>query len=138
MRGTKKRRVGGKMSKPNLQQFREELDQVNLELLELINKRGEIVKKTAQAKGNHGADKKYDPVRERDMLEMIKKKNEGPFKNATIIHLFKEIFKAGLELQEKDHSKDLLVSRKRKNENTIIDINGAKFGDGDPHYIFGP
>lgn len=126
------------MTKPNLQRFREELDQVNLELLELINKRGDIVKKTAQAKGNHGADKKYDPVRERDMLELIKNNNEGPFKNATVIHLFKEIFKAGLELQEKDHSKELLVSRKRKTEDTIIDINGAKFGDGDPHYIFGP
>lgn len=127
-----------KMSINKLETLREELDQVNLEILDLINKRGELVKKTALAKENHGADKKYDPVRERDMLEHIKNKNEGPFQNATIIHLFKEIFKAGLELQEKDYSKDLLVSRKRKTEDTIIDINGATFGSDKPHYIFGP
>lgn len=126
------------MSKAKLEQLRSELDKVNLEILELINKRGELVKQTAQAKENHGADKKYDPVRERDMLELIKKNNTGPFKNVTIIHLFKEIFKAGLELQEKDHTNDLLVSRKHKIDNTIIDVNGAKFGDGAPHYIFGP
>lgn len=129
---------GVQLSKTKLEQLREELDQVNLDLLDLINKRGALVKETAQAKENHGADKKYDPVRERDMLELIKKKNEGPFKNATIIHLFKEIFKAGLELQEKDYSKELLVSRKRKTEDTIIDINGAKFGGDEPRFIFGP
>ncbi|WP_067841503.1 bifunctional 3-deoxy-7-phosphoheptulonate synthase/chorismate mutase [Amphibacillus sediminis] len=126
------------MSNQQLDQLRAQLDQVNLEILDLINKRGELVKQTAQVKENHGADKKYDPVRERDMLELIKKHNNGPFQDATMIHLFKEIFKAGLELQEKDHSKALLVSRERKAEDTIIDINGAAFGDGDPHYIFGP
>ncbi|MBM7542997.1 bifunctional 3-deoxy-7-phosphoheptulonate synthase/chorismate mutase [Amphibacillus cookii] len=126
------------MSNQQLDQLREQLDQVNLEILNLINKRAELVKETAHAKENHGADKKYDPVRERDMLELIKKYNNGPFQDATIIHLFKEIFKAGLELQEKDHSKELLVSRKRKAEDTIININGAAFGDGDPHFIFGP
>ena len=138
-RKVKQNGIGGfQLSKSKLEQLREELDGVNLEILELINKRGDLAKQTAQVKENHGADKKYDPVRERDMLELIKNNNEGPFKNATIIHLFKEIFKAGLELQEKDHSSDLLVSRKRKTENTIIDVNGAKFGDGAPHYIFGP
>lgn len=126
------------MSKKSLETLRKELDQINLDLLDLINRRGELVKETAQAKENHGADKKYDPVRERDMLELIKNKNEGPFKNATIIHIFKEIFKAGLELQEKDYSKELLVSRKRKTEDTVIDVNGAKFGSEEPQYIFGP
>ncbi|SDB94059.1 3-deoxy-D-arabinoheptulosonate-7-phosphate synthase /chorismate mutase [Pelagirhabdus alkalitolerans] len=126
------------MSNERLDQLRDELDQVNLEILNLINKRAELVTETAQAKENQGADKKYDPVRERDMLELIKKHNSGPFQDATIIHLFKEIFKAGLELQEKDYSKELLVSRKRKAENTIVDINGAKFGGDEPQYIFGP
>ncbi|SEO84329.1 3-deoxy-D-arabinoheptulosonate-7-phosphate synthase /chorismate mutase [Amphibacillus marinus] len=126
------------MSNQQLDQLREELDQINLEILKLINKRGELVKETAYAKENHGADKKYDPVRERDMLERIKKNNNGPFQDATIIHLFKEIFKAGLELQEKDHSKELLVSRKRKQEDTIININGDLFGDGLPHFVCGP
>ncbi|MCZ0703235.1 3-deoxy-7-phosphoheptulonate synthase/chorismate mutase [Natronobacillus azotifigens] len=126
------------MSNQELDQLREELDQVNLEILDLIKKRGKLVQQTAQVKEKQGANRNYDPVRERDMLDLIKKHNDGPFENATIIHLFKQIFKAGLELQEDDHSKALLVSRVKKAENTIVDVNGAKFGDGNPHYIFGP
>lgn len=126
------------MSNQELDQLRNELDQVNLEILNLINRRGELVQKSAQAKEKQGANRNYDPVRERDMLDLIKQHNDGPFQNATIIHLFKQIFKAGLELQEDDHSKALLVSRAKKPENTIIDINGTAFGNGNPHYIFGP
>lgn len=47
------------------------------------------------------------------MLNQILEENDGPFENSTIQHIFKEIFKAGLELQEDDHSKALLVSRKK-------------------------
>ncbi len=131
--------VGGFiMSNEQLDQLREKLDQVNLEILELINKRAELVKETGQVKEKQGANRSYDPVRERDMLNLIKQHNNGPFEDSTIIHLFKEIFKAGLELQEDDHSKALLVSRKKKAEDTVIDINGDKFGDGNQHFIFGP
>lgn len=126
------------MSNEKLDQLREDLDSVNMEILELINKRGKLVKETAKAKVNYGADKKYDPVREHQMLEKLKANNKGPFQDATIIHLFKEIFKAGLELQEKDYSKAMLVSRQRKAEDTIIDINGEKIGDGSPHFVCGP
>src|SRR5690625_3907826 len=81
---------------------------------------------------------KFDPVREREMLDLIKKHNNGPFEDATIEHIFKEIFKAGLELQEDDHRKALLVSRKKQPENTVIEINGATIGNGEVNYIFGP
>ncbi|MDX8047487.1 bifunctional 3-deoxy-7-phosphoheptulonate synthase/chorismate mutase [Gracilibacillus sp. S3-1-1] len=126
------------MSNEQLDQLREKLDQVNLEILELINKRAELVQETGQVKEKQGANRSYDPVRERDMLNLITKHNNGPFENSTIVHLFKEIFKAGLELQEDDHSKALLVSRKKKPEDTVIEINGEKFGDGNQHFIFGP
>src|SRR5690606_10484237 len=52
--------------------------------------------------------------------------------------LFKEIFKAGLELQKDDHRKALLVSRKKHPENTVVDIKGTKIGNGVPQLIFGP
>ncbi|ENH95787.1 bifunctional 3-deoxy-7-phosphoheptulonate synthase/chorismate mutase [Gracilibacillus halophilus YIM-C55.5] len=126
------------MSNEQLDQLREKLDNINLEILDLVNQRAELVKETGQVKEKQGANRNYDPVRERDMLDLITKHNDGPFENSTIVHLFKEIFKAGLELQEDDHSKALLVSRKKKPEDTVIEINGEKFGDGDPHFIFGP
>ncbi|MRH42828.1 3-deoxy-7-phosphoheptulonate synthase [Aquibacillus halophilus] len=125
------------MSNEQLDQLRVKLDDVNLEILDLINNRAELVQQIGQVKEKQGANR-FDPVRERDMLNLISKHNSGPFENSTIIHLFKEIFKAGLELQEDDHSKALLVSRKKKPEDTVIEINGEKFGDGNQHFIMGP
>ena len=52
--------------------------------------------------------------------------------------LFKQIFKAGLELQEDDHRKELLVSRKKKAEDTVINLKGEMIGTGNPHFVFGP
>src|SRR5699024_11090157 len=71
-------------------------------------------------------------------LDHIIGQNNGPFKNATIEHIFKEIFKAGLEVQEDDQQKELLVSRERKAEDTVVNINGTPFGGEDTQFIFGP
>ncbi|NMM61102.1 chorismate mutase, partial [Priestia megaterium] len=81
---------------------------------------------------------RFDPVRERQMLNAITDANKGPFEDSTIEKLFKEIFKAGLELQEDDNSKALLVSRKNKKEDTIVPVNGVPIGNGTPTFVFGP
>ncbi len=125
------------MTNGNMQDLREQLDTLNLDLLKLINKRAEIVQEIGEIKGKQST-RKFDPVRERDMLNHIVSHNDGPFKNATVEHIFKEIFKAGLEIQEDDQQKALLVSRKRKAEDTVIDIKGVPFGNGDTQFIFGP
>lgn len=125
------------MSQGNVEELRKQLDEVNLEILEKINQRGKLVQEIGLVKGKQST-KRFDPVRERVMLDKLTKANTGPFVNSTIENLFKEIFKAGLELQEDDHSKVLLVSRKKKAEDTIIDINGLKFGDGNTRFIVGP
>ncbi|HLR62546.1 MAG TPA: bifunctional 3-deoxy-7-phosphoheptulonate synthase/chorismate mutase [Lentibacillus sp.] len=120
-----------------LEQLRQQLDGVNNELLDLINQRAEIVQQIGQVKEKQSINR-FDPVRERKMLNELTQKNNGPFENSTIEHIFKEIFKASLELQEDDHRKALLVSRKKKPEDTIIDIKGEKIGNGNLHHIMGP
>src|SRR5690625_3520394 len=125
------------MSNGTMQELREQLDELNLDILDLINKRAAIVQQIGEIKGKQST-RRFDPVRERDMFNHIINHNDGPFKNATVEHIFKEIFKASLEIQEDDHQKELLVSRKRKADDTIIDIKGVQFGDGDTHFIFGP
>ncbi|MEH7390071.1 bifunctional 3-deoxy-7-phosphoheptulonate synthase/chorismate mutase [Bacillus sp. JJ1503] len=120
-----------------LNQLRDRVDELNLQLLSLINERAKLVQEIGKAKETQGVHR-YDPVRERHMLNLIKEHNDGPFENSTIEHVFKEIFKAGLELQEDDHRKALLVSRKKKPENTIVDLKGVKIGDGNQHLVFGP
>src|SRR5690625_3127391 len=125
------------MSEHNLDQLRNELDEVNLELLERINHRAKLVQDIGQLKGKQSMNR-FDPVRERDMLDKIIDANTGPFASSTVEHIFKEIFKAGLELQKDDHRKALLVSRKKKSEDTVINIDGIKFGDGNIHHVIGP
>jgi len=125
------------MSNLELDNLRARVDEVNLELLKLINERAQLVKDIGRVKEGQGVYR-FDPVRERMMLDKIKEHNDGPFDNATIDHIFKEIFKAGLDLQQDDHKKALLVSRKKKPEDTIIPLKGENIGDGKPHFVFGP
>lgn len=132
-----KGRTGRIMSNTELDQLRNRVDEVNLELLKLINERAQLVQEIGRVKGNQGVYR-YDPVRERKMLEVIKEHNDGPFEDSTIDHLFKEIFKAGLDLQKDDHEKALLVSRKKKPEDTIVTLKGESIGDGKQHFVFGP
>lgn len=125
------------MSKQELDGLRDQLDDLNLKLLQLINERGKVVQEIGELKGKQ-SQHRYDPVREREMLNLLIENNDGPFEKSTIEHIFKEIFKASLELQEDDHRKALLVSRKKHPEDTIIDLKGEKVGNGQPSFVFGP
>src|SRR5690625_4999392 len=121
----------------NIEQLRKQLDEVNADMLSLINERATLVQQIGELKSKQSM-KRFDPVRERDMLDQITAQNDGPFQNSTNEHIFKEIFKAGLELQEDDHRKALLVSRKKKPDNTIIDIKGVEVGNGNTQFVMGP
>ena len=90
-----------------LDQLRQRVEEINLQLLELINERATAVQEIGTVKESQGVNK-YDPVRERHMLDLIKENNNGPFEDSVILHLFKQIFKAGLNLQEDDHRKAFL------------------------------
>ncbi|SDH73048.1 bifunctional 3-deoxy-7-phosphoheptulonate synthase/chorismate mutase [Alteribacillus bidgolensis] len=125
------------MSNEQLDALREQLDDVNMKLLDLINERARLVQDIGQVKSKSG-QKRFDPVRERNMLDMIAENNEGPFETSTLQHLFKQIFQASLELQEDDNRKALLVSRKKKAEDTIVDLKGEKIGDGTQRLVAGP
>lgn len=126
-----------KMTKHELDNLRDRIDEMNVKLLEIINERAQLVQEIGRVKETQGVNR-YDPVRERSMLNHIKEHNDGPFENSTIEHIFKEIFKAGLELQKDDHRKALLVSRKKKPEDTVVNVKGELIGNGVPKFVFGP
>src|SRR5690625_2727635 len=125
------------MSNGKMEELREQLDTLNLDILKLINKRAEIVQQIGEIKSKQST-RRFDPVRERDMLNYIIEHNEGPFTDVMVEHIFKEIFKASLGIQEDDKKKVLLISRERKEVDTVIEIKGVPFGNGDTHFIFGP
>ncbi|MED4599239.1 bifunctional 3-deoxy-7-phosphoheptulonate synthase/chorismate mutase [Paenibacillus validus] len=125
------------MSTSDLEALRNKLDEINVQILELISNRAEIVEKIGIEKQKQGIPR-FDPVRESRMLENLVQKNKGPFDDATVRHLFKQIFKASLELLEEEHKKHLLVTRKRKHEDTVIHIKGVGIGGPDKVLVAGP
>jgi 3-deoxy-7-phosphoheptulonate synthase/chorismate mutase len=120
-----------------VEKLRQQLDSLNIQLLELLNKRAELVKELGEVKKKSGV-KKFDPEREKQMLEKLVQKNQGPFDDQTVRYLFKQIFKASLQLQVDDHKKALLVSRKRQAENTVIPFGDVQVGGGSSVLIAGP
>ncbi|MFD3445569.1 bifunctional 3-deoxy-7-phosphoheptulonate synthase/chorismate mutase [Microbacteriaceae bacterium 4G12] len=120
-----------------LDKLRNQIDDINLQLLHLLNERAKIVQEVGKQKKLQGM-KRFDPVRERQVLNMLAENNEGPFETSTIQHIFKTIFQASLELQEDDHRKALLVSRKKKPEDTIVNVLGEQLGAGSQTFIMGP
>jgi len=126
------------MSQEIIEKLREELDLLNLQILDLISKRAAISLEIGNLKAKQGVPR-YDPERERIMLDKIIVNNQGPFDNQTIRHLFKQIFQASLDLQEDARKKVLLVSRKKQKEDTVVTLGEKiKIGNGEPVVIAGP
>lgn len=118
--------------------LRAEIDQINLQILDLLSRRAEVVIKIGEAQSQQGLSH-YDPAREEQMLKDLAKANKGPFPEATIKKLFKEVFKASLDLEEQQDKKALLVSRKTKKDDTIVQIGDLQVGGGNaPFLIAGP
>lgn len=127
------------MPENELKNLRDQIDEVNLTLLELLNQRAQLASDIGKVQQELGS-RFYDPQREAEMLVALEKANNGPFSNETIKSLFKEIFKASLQLEENEALAKIIVQRKSPDENTIIRFdNDVKIGNGEkPVIIAGP
>ena len=101
------------MSQQDLDGLRGQIDDLNLEILRLINERAAVVNEIGKIKEKQGVHR-YDPLRERHMLDLIKEHNNGPLNQMTVDYIFKQIFKTALKQLEAEKKKELLVSRKQK------------------------
>ena len=119
-----------------IQALRREVDRVNRELLRLLSERGRLVQEIGRIQTELGLPH-YDPKREEEMLSYLTRENPGPFPAETIKRLFKEIFKASLDLEEKEDQKKFLYSRKTKPEPTQVRVKDVAFGER-PLLIAGP
>jgi 3-deoxy-7-phosphoheptulonate synthase/chorismate mutase len=110
-----------------LEPLRREVDSLNLELLDLLNRRAAAVQRIGEIKKEQGLVT-YDPVRESRMLEGLLKKNRGPFPDSVITTLFKEIFKASAR-----HIDDLArvvskTSRSYRKRDTVVKVGDLAVG----------
>lgn len=120
-----------------LNQLREKIDSINLELLRLLNERAKTVLEIYKIRKKTEIDL-FNPKREAEMLDLLEKNNTGPYSNETVRELFRNIFKASLDLMEKQTARYLLCSRNTKPENTIVRVRDVSFGEKEPVIIAGP
>lgn len=125
------------MTEDRLEWLRQEIDSLNLDLLRALNQRAALALEVGRWKVEHGMPG-YDPVRESRMLARILEHNEGPFPDATVQKLFKEIFKASLDLMDVQVRETLLVSRRHRDTDTVIELNGVRLGADRGLVIAGP
>lgn len=123
------------MTQRSIDDLRAEVDAINRDLLTLLSRRGEVVAQIGRAKTQEGRPQHYDPAREEQQLRVLEQLNPGPFTSAAVKAIFKEIFKASLDLEESNDKKQLLVSRKVKPEDTQLDIDGVHIGGGAPPVV---
>src|SRR5699024_11004583 len=125
-----------KLYHTDVEALQKQIDDIHLELLALFNRRARLAKRMSDL--NKTANDQPRLTTERDMLSTIIAQNDGPLDDDAIEHIFKALFKANEKWLEKYERDNRLVSRKMHSDNTIIDINGAVFGNGTPQYIIGP
>jgi len=108
-------------------ELRKEVDRINRELLHLLSERGRLVSEIGRVQTELGIPH-YDPKREEEMLAYLTRENPGPYPAETIKRLFKEIFKASLDLEEEQDQRKFLFSRQVKPEDTRVRIGDVVFG----------
>lgn len=87
----------GNMSE--LDELRKKIDKLDQKILELLNKRTEIVLDVGKIKEVKHL-RVHSPERERAVFERLKKKNPGPFPNEPLKLIYEEIMSASLALQQ--------------------------------------
>lgn len=98
------------MSTTELYQLRQEIDRINLKLLTLLSQRGDYVREIYKVKVSHSMNL-YEPEREDAQLEQLLSMNRGPYSNQQVAHLFREIFRASLQLMKCEDTSAIHLSR---------------------------
>ncbi len=81
-----------------LEDLRNQIDEIDRELVEIINKRGEIAVKIGEIKAINNKIY-YNPARENKVYENVKLFNKGPLKNDHLVNIFREIISACISIE---------------------------------------
>ncbi|MHA3080033.1 prephenate dehydratase [Acinetobacter sp. ANC 5502] len=84
----------------NLEQLRSDIDSVDQQIQDLLNRRARLAEAVAKAKfATEENPVFYRPEREAQVLRKVMERNEGPLSDATMARLFREIMSACLALE---------------------------------------
>lgn len=118
--------------KTKLENLRDQIDALNLQIRDLLSQRGALVDEIGRVKAEGGEESFYDPKREEEQLRAICAGNNGPYSDAALSAIFKAIFQASLGLEEKKEAQKLLVSRQSPGHHTVVSTAHAAVGEGQP------
>ncbi len=79
-------------------QIREEIDQLDAELLRIFNRRAQLALDIGALKKERGLPI-YDPEREKRILERVTRDNPGPLSDAAIVRLFERVIDESRSLE---------------------------------------
>ena len=74
-----------------LASLRNQIDQIDREILVRLNRRASLVQRVGELKEGGRKGPIYVAARERDLVSALVDANPGPFPNAAIPHVFREI-----------------------------------------------
>ena len=120
----------------SLDDLRRLISRFNLDILDLLNRRAGIAGQVRDFKERNAMDM-FNPSREEEMLDSLVAANQGPFPDAVVRHLFKEIFRASLGLMESNREQDLVVARAPGAADMVVRVGDRVVGR-DPILIAGP
>jgi chorismate mutase/prephenate dehydratase len=83
----------------NLAEIRKKIDALDAKLLELLNKRADLVHEVGLLKRKAGAEI-YAPEREEQLLQSLLKRNKGRLPAQSIRAIYREIMSASLALEK--------------------------------------
>ena len=82
----------------NIEYWREEIDEIDRELLRLLNRRARLAMKVGVLKRSAGLPCR-DPERERDVLEKLQQANPGPLDLSAVNKLFRRIIRESRRME---------------------------------------
>jgi chorismate mutase/prephenate dehydratase len=83
----------------NLEELRRQIDEIDEQIVELLNKRAEIVVAVGRVKANDGTPV-YAPDREKAVMEKVCQANRGPLANTTIMAIYRELMSGSFALEK--------------------------------------
>ena len=83
----------------NINGVRSKIDDLDLKILKLLSRRGKYAKKIGEIKKGEGK-KIYVPSREKQIFDYLVRSNEGPYTDAAIRAVFREIISATRALEQ--------------------------------------
>jgi chorismate mutase/prephenate dehydratase len=90
---------------PELRRLRRRIDALDRRIVALLNERARLAREAGLAKAKAGRAVR-DPEREREILLRVTMTNEGPLPQADLLALYRRLFAATRELEQRDRGAD--------------------------------